>query len=236
MEPNKSPIWGREIVKRWQAKGWAVDEFILLKLIEDFDLVATGGDGNPLFIDGAKDSEDHILGVYAYCFDRNIIELFEKESHDYIERLILKHEIDNGGLNAVIFPRGRDPKKLNRCERRLSNINSILDKGGLEPKERTYLFQKKDDVEKEIKRLRKLLPAKKELREDQEDKKEVQEIATSLWYDKKLKIRIKEMSNRPEIKMIVGKRYQPQTVHRWLSEVAPKFAKYPGRPKKRKQT
>jgi hypothetical protein len=127
MESNKPPIWGRELVKRWQAKGWPVDEFILVKLIDDCDLVATDGYGNPIFVYGAKDSTDHILEVYVYCFDRNTVELFENESHGYIEREILKHEIDNKGLNAAIFPRGRDPKKLNRWERRLSNINAILD-------------------------------------------------------------------------------------------------------------
>jgi hypothetical protein len=114
----------------------------------------------------------------------------------------------------------------------LSNINSILDKGGLELKEKTYLAQKGDEIKNEIKRLKNLLPHKKKSRPEQEDKKEVQKIAKFLWYEKKLKIRIKKMSNRPEIKRIVGKRYKPKTVHRWLSEVAPEFAKKPGRPKK----
>jgi hypothetical protein len=71
----------------------------------------------------------------------------------------------------------------------------------------------------------------KKSRPNQEAKIEIQNAAKELWYEQKLKIGIKEMINRPEILDTEGKHYQPRTRRKWISEVAPKWAKKPGRRK-----
>jgi hypothetical protein len=76
----------------------------------------------------------------------------------------------------------------------------------------------------------------KKLRPDQEAKLKVQQVAKEL-YDKHPEIdTVKEMINRQEILEAGGKNYQPDTRHKWISEIAPRRAKTPGiRPEKKKK-
>lgn len=76
----------------------------------------------------------------------------------------------------------------------------------------------------------------KKLRPDQEAKLKVQQVAKEL-YDKHPEIdTVKEMVDRPEILEAGGKNYQPDTRHKWISEIAPRRAKNPGiRPEKKKK-
>ena len=76
----------------------------------------------------------------------------------------------------------------------------------------------------------------KKLRPDQEAKLKVQQVAKEL-YDKHPEIdTVKEMVDRPEILEAGGKNYQPDTRHKWISEIAPRRAKTPGiRPEKKKK-
>ena len=80
------------------------------------------------------------------------------------------------------------------------------------------------------------LPKAKKLRANQEAKLKVQQVAKEL-YDKHPEIdTVKEMINRPEILEAGGKDYQPDTRHKWISEIAPRRAKTPGiRPEKKKK-
>lgn len=59
----------------------------------------------------------------------------------------------------------------------------------------------------------------KKLRQNQEDKNEVQKIAKKVW--EKYPLDIKYMKMHPDIKRIVGRLYKDRTVHGWLSGVAP---------------
>ena len=61
--------------------------------------------------------------------------------------------IDSGIINDAY--KERDPQEeINRFKRRAANIATILNREGLRTREKTFLNQKKEDIEKEIARLK----------------------------------------------------------------------------------
>jgi len=69
--------------------------------------------------------------------------------------------------------------------------------------------------------------AEKKQRASTKDKIACQKIASKVWKEHLLDIAYMKM--HPDIKRIVGKRYKDNTVHVWLSEVAPDKVKRKGR-------
>jgi hypothetical protein len=76
--------------------------------------------------------------------------------------------------------------------------------------------------------------SKKKLRPNQEDKIACQKIALNIWKEYEI-LDIVHLKKHPDIKKIAGgayKFYKETTIHKWLSEIAPKSAKKKGkRPK-----
>jgi hypothetical protein len=72
-----------------------------------------------------------------------------------------------------------------------------------------------------------LFQSKLPLRYDQKTKRDVQRIGKKIWDDYPV-MQIKHLLEYPEI-VELGKSFTEKTLHKWLSEVAPKAAKDPGK-------
>ena len=70
-----------------------------------------------------------------------------------------------------------------------------------------------------------------------EEKRQVQATADVLYAQHTEYDTVKVVAEHPEIKKIAGRRFKPGTIYKWVSEVAPEYARRPGiRRKKEKMT
>jgi hypothetical protein len=160
MSINKSQkyISGRDLKKQLEQR-WSTTykdktdlTFIISKLMVNLDvIVLEANKSRPIIIDDMGDSKDHLFGIEEYLFDREEVERLENEDPE----LILEYMIDSELINdANIFMETDPQKRINRLNKRLENISTILAMRDLGPHQESYLTQREADIEKKISRLK----------------------------------------------------------------------------------